>query len=124
MVRATRTLNYVYHASQYNYITYITNTIHGSALDIVKGIFDCFFFLFPWRYNHEILTVKKEDGKLIVLTVLLTLIWLSTVLDIVVMLVVGVWGCLHPRRVIFFNMLGNTHKKWRPAIIFMAFSLI
>lgn len=71
--------------------------------------------MFPWRFNNEKETYLKEKGQNNVLNclVLLTLVYFSTCLDLFFFGVMGLPNVVHFKRRIYYQRLGETHKKWR-----------
>lgn len=80
--------------------------IHASLLyDLTFFYVKVFFRVFSWRYRHNIEFVEKERENILNLMVLLTVLFGQTLLDIMVVGMVG-WMCMvHWKRALFRTRL-------------------
>ena len=100
--------------------------IRNSILNYIHLFYvKIFFRIFPWRYLNSLESVQKEAQNILNLTVLLTLLFLGTMLDIVFFALLGAYCYyLHPRREIYRKELLKQHRKYRTTLWFFANTLI
>ena len=110
IVRAHTTWKYEFKGDEFRFVKHISKQIHESILIYVKFFYVYIFFkIFPWRYNHSLETIKKEEDKILHLFVLLTLLFLQTLLDLLALTIFGLYGVIHPKRKIFYDAVSKTH---------------
>lgn len=122
IANATETLHYEYDINTSNgYLKHIAKLIHKSILDITKLFYISIFFrLFPWRYRHSLTDIEKESNNALPLIVLLTLLFVTTLIDLVFFAFFGIYcAYIHPRKRMYRTKIALTHKKFQYTAMFV-----
>ncbi len=107
VVNIRKTLSYDYSSSDvnYRYLRYIFKVVRESVIIYIQFFYiKIFFGCFPWRFEVERETYLKEKEKNNVLNclVLLTLVYWSTLLDILFFVLFGLFNVVHFKRRIYY----------------------
>jgi hypothetical protein len=107
IVNALKTLNYTYCPQRnYTFLKHIFTLIKNSIIFYIECFYvKIFFRIFPWRFRIEEETYQKEKNANNVLNclVLLTLLYLSTLVDLITILLFGLPNAIHFKRKIYFE---------------------
>lgn len=128
VVNSLKTLDYVYNPKmQYNFLQHISNTIKLSFIFYIEFFYvKLFFRFFPWRFRKQEQTYlkEKEANNILNCLVLLTLVFLSTLLDLLAFMMFGLPNLIHFKRKIYISSLSTTHVKWKPTLRHFVFIVL
>jgi hypothetical protein len=122
IINIKETINYQYVPTvPYRYLKYISPLIRKSLLDLAKLFYVSFFFrLFPWRLNHSRQAYISESNNMLSLYVLLTLLFMATLVDLLFFALFGIYcAYLHPRKHLYRKRIAETHDKFKYTAIFV-----
>ncbi len=121
------TLSYPYNPSKSTFLAYITKLIHSSLIyDLTFFYIKVFFKLLPWRYQYHLQEVNKQtqQGNILYLLVLLTILFAQTLLDVLLLTIFGGFCIAHYKRTVFYTQLKQNQAKYKVALIFFSQILV
>lgn len=128
LLNITRTFSYEYDPdSKFRFMKHVIGLIKDSSIAIIEFFYiKIFFRIFPWRFVLQKDTFLKEKQQQNVLNclVLLTLIYLSTLLDIVVVAIFGLPLIIDFQRRNYYKEMSNDHRKAKVTMLHFGFVLV
>lgn len=117
VINIHRSWDYEYSADvKYRFIKHISGLIKDSCISYIEFFYiKIFFKIFSWRFLREIATYQKEKEEKNVLNclVLLTLIYLMTCLDLLVVGLLGLPCVTHFHRRYYIENMKKDHEKYK-----------